>query len=192
MAEVRAVGANSNAVSKSARWQSRAQALIDDFDQRCHILDIVSRYAAADCENAKTPGGSNQFHQLFAIDFEVDEERLLAAPFSLDVVDIEVVTELRVDKRRDKDRHAVEVGGLQDAALVGIILCKMFPHESVQQRRANGARTIELLDDLADHLFDGIEIGFGLKRIGNPIEFAARQGSIVVSRIVFVVLQSDG
>jgi hypothetical protein len=49
---------------------------------------------------------------------------------------------------------------------------------------------IELMDDFADHFFDGIEIGFGLKRVRNPVELAAGERGIVVGRIVFVVLKS--
>src|SRR5215813_2888957 len=56
MAEVRPVGTDPNAVSKSAWRQICTHPLIDDFYQRCDILDVVSRYAAADCKNPKTLG----------------------------------------------------------------------------------------------------------------------------------------
>src|SRR5262245_31186583 len=56
MAEVRPVGADPNTVGKSAWRQVCTHPLIDDFYQRCDILDVVSRYAAADCKNPKTLG----------------------------------------------------------------------------------------------------------------------------------------
>ncbi len=46
------------------------------------------------------------------------------------------------------------------------------------------------MDDFANHFFDGIKIGFRLKRVRNPVELAAGQRRIVVGRIVLVVLQS--
>src|SRR5262245_1173641 len=46
VAEVRPVGADPNSVGKSAWRQRRTHPLVDDFDQRRDILDVVSRHAA--------------------------------------------------------------------------------------------------------------------------------------------------
>ena len=107
-------------------------------------------------------------------------------------MDVEIVAQLRVHKGRYKDRYTEEIGGFQYAPLVGIVLGEIFADKFVQNRWADRARAIELIDNLADNLLDGIEIGFGLKGIRNPVELAARQLCIVVGWVILVVLQSDG
>ena len=111
MTEVRSVRTDPNSVGESARRQVRAQTLIDDLDERRDILDVVTRYAAADCKNAETLGRRHQLDKHSAVALKIDQNWSLAAAFTLDVVDIEIVAQLRVHKRRHKDGHAAEIGG---------------------------------------------------------------------------------
>ena len=91
MAEVRPVGADPNTVGESARRQFGAQTLVDNFNERRDVLNIVSRHAAADGKNPKTFGRRYQLDQLSAIVFEIHEDRLFAAAFALEIVNVEIV-----------------------------------------------------------------------------------------------------
>src|SRR5262245_30034440 len=139
MAKVRPVGANPDSVGKSAWRQMRAQTLIDDFDQWRDILDVVSRYAAADCKNPKTLGCCHQLDELFAVTFEIHENRFLAAAITVDVVDVEIIAQLGVHKGRYNHGHAEAISRFEYTPLVGIVLSEIFANKFIQQRRTDRA-----------------------------------------------------
>src|SRR5919109_829083 len=169
MAEVRSVGTDSNTVGETSGRQINAQALIDDFYQRRDVLDVISRYASIDGENPETFRLRDQPDELPAVAFEIHQNGLLAAAFTFDVVDIDVIAQLRIDKCRDKNRNPAEIGRFQYAAFAGIMLREMFPDEFVQHRGADWPQAIKLTDDLAEHLLDRVEIALGFKGIGHSV-----------------------
>ncbi len=79
------------------------------------MVKIPKRFEAGDEPN-----------QFFAVPFQVHQDRLLAAPPPFDVVNINVVPQLRVDESRHEHRHAMEISRFQNAAIVRIIFRKML------------------------------------------------------------------
>jgi len=140
----------------------------------------------------RDPSGSfNGVHQVGVDRSKLPANLRLASASPPFIVDIEIVSNLRVHKCGTKHRDLLLERRFQDAAVIRILRGKQLADGIVKHAGTDRLLCIERPENLVNDLFDVAEVLLGFQRVRHPIELMLGKKSIRVRGIVFVVLQPD-